>query len=144
MKLYRLMRWLYLKKVPIFPNIIRKLIRITHAWEVFPSSIIGKNVCFVHGGLGCVIHERAIIEDNVKIYQNVTLGGNGKENQPAPGVPHISGGAIIYAGACILGSVKIGKNAVVGANAVVLTDVPDNCVAIGVPATVRPKSKDIL
>lgn len=143
MKLYRLMRKLYLLGVPFFPNFLRRLIRIFFAWEVFPSSEIGNNVEFVHGGLGCVIHERSVIEDNVKIYQNVTLGGNGKVNSPMPRVPHVCEGAVIYAGACVLGPVRIGRNSIVGANAVVLCDVPDDCVAVGVPAIIKKKSGDV-
>lgn len=139
MKLLGLMRYCYLKKIPLLPNLIRKWIRVLYALEIFPTTDLGNNVAFYHDGLGCVIHERVVIEDNVNIYQNVTLGGNGKENQPYPGVPHICEGATIYAGACVLGPVRIGKNAVVGANAVVLCDVPDNCVAVGIPAEIREK-----
>lgn len=144
MRLYRMMRWLYLKGFRFLPNLVRKIIRVLYSWDVFPSTDIGENVAFVHGGLGCVIHERAKIEKNAKIYQNITIGGNGKENQKAPGVPIICEGAIIYAGACVLGPIVVGKNAIIGANAVVLSDVPDNCVAIGVPAKILEKSKEVI
>ena len=95
------------------------------------------------GGVGCVIHERCTIGDNVEIYQNVTIGGNGKENQPSPGIPTIKNNVKIYAGACVLGPIVIGDNSIVGANAVVLCDVPDNSIAVGVPAKIMQKSKDL-
>lgn len=83
---------------------------------------------------GIVIHQETIIHDNCKIYQNVTIGGNGKTWGA-----EIGENTIIGAGACILGAVKIGKNVKIGANAVVLADVPDNCTAVGVPAQIIKK-----
>ncbi len=138
------MKWLYSHKMLILANFLKKFIRVVYACEIFPTCEIGKNVNFIHGGVGCVIHEKCKIANNVKIYQNVTLGGNGKEHQFEPGAPVIAEGAIIYAGACILGPVTIGENAIVGANAVVLKDVPDNCIAVGVPARVLNKSKEVI
>ena len=138
------MKWFYVHKMPIIANLIRKMIRVIYACEIFPTCEIGKNVVFFHGGCGCIIHERAKLEDNVKIYQNVTIGGNGKENQPGPKVPIVKRNAIVYSGACLLGPIIIGENAIVGANAVVLKDVPDNCLAVGVPAKIMSKSKEVL
>lgn len=143
MKLYYLMRKLYLLKIPVIPRLIKFLIRIVYACDVFPSTDIDKGVCFCHRGLGCVIHENAIIEKNVMIFQNVTLGGNGKIHD-GPQAPHICQDSIIFAGACVLGGVTIGKNCIVGANAVVLNDVPDNCIAVGVPAVIKKKSNEAM
>ena len=91
---------------------------------------LGEGTIFIHNGLGCVIHPNAQIGKNVKIYQNVTIGGRNN------GVPHIGDNVSIFAGACILGDVQIGDNAQIGANAVVIHDVPDNAVVVGVPAKV--------
>lgn len=94
-------------------------------------------------GGGCVIHERSKIGDNCEIYQNVTIGGNGKKDSSWPRVPIIKDNVKIYAGACLLGPITIGNNAVIGANAVVLCDVPDDCIAVGVPAKIHHKSINI-
>lgn len=143
-KWFRLMQWLYVHKLKFSSEIVRKLIRIFYSCDIYPTCKIGSNSIFFHQGLGCVLHEHVEIEEGCKIYQNVTFGGNGKENMPYPGAPHICGGAIIYAGACVLGPITVGKNAIVGANAVVLKDVPDNCVAVGVPAIIKPKSSEVI
>lgn len=139
-KLFLFMRKCYLKKIPLLPKLTRGLIRILFSFEVHPTAEISPSVEFVHNGLGCVFHERVVIEDEVKIYQNVTLGGNGKA-VGGYNCPIIKRGAVIYAGACVLGPVTIGEGAVVGANAVVLSDVPDRCLAVGVPAVVKPPKK---
>jgi serine O-acetyltransferase len=143
-KWFRLMRWLYYHKLKFLANFIRKVIRLYYSCDIYPTCQIGNGTTFYHQGLGCVFHERVVIDKDCKIYQNVTFGGNGKENQLYPGAPHICEGATVYAGACILGPIRVGKNAIVGANAVVLKDIPDNCVAVGVPAVIREKSSDVL
>ena len=92
--------------------------------------------------VGIVIGE-ATIGRNVTIYQNVTLG----LRHPWTGIPEISvwpriaDNATILAGAVVLGGVKIGKRSIVGANAVVLQDVPDDCIAVGIPARILPKKE---
>lgn len=93
---------------------------------------IGKKVNLSYGGLGIVLHNRAVIGDNVSIGTCVTIGGTTK----IFGVPVISENTIISTGAKILGAIKIGKNCVIGANAVVLDDISDNCLAVGVPARI--------
>lgn len=137
------MRKMFLLKIPVIPKIIKFIIRFVYACDIFPSTSIAEGVCFCHRGLGCVIHENAVIEKNVMIYQNVTLGGNGKVHD-GPKAPHICQDSIIFAGACLLGGVTIGKNSIVGANAVVLNDVPDNCIAVGVPAVIKKKSNNAM
>jgi serine O-acetyltransferase len=97
--------------------------------ELPPSVVIGKNSYFMHNGLGCVIHAKAIIGSNVRIYQNVTIGGrNGLA------APVIKNNTTIGAGACILGKITIGEFVQVGANAVVLKDIQDGKTVIGIPA----------
>lgn len=88
---------------------------------------------------GIIVARPATIGDNVWIYQNVTIGarnryegdGKTKENYPT-----IGENTIIYAGAVIVGPVHIGKNCIIGANSVVIKDIPDNCIAAGAPARV--------
>lgn len=125
------MFFFYSKKVPLLPKIIQWFIRITCSADIPVNISIGKNTVLKHNGLGIVFHEKAIIGENVTIMQHVTLGGrNGR------GAPIISDGVFIGTGACILGGVKIGKNAMIGANAVVITDVPDNAVVGGIPSKI--------
>ena len=94
----------------------------------------------IDGGLllphpnGIVVHPMCKIGPNCLIFQQVTLGSNGSKNNS--GVPTLGGHVDVGAGAKILGRVSIGDNAVIGANAVVLTDVPANAVAIGIPARI--------
>lgn len=85
-----------------------------------------------------VIHKKCIIGKNCHISQNVTLGGGGG---PDGGLPVLGDNVTVGANAVILGNVHIGNHAVIGAGAVVLRDVPENCVAVGVPAKVI-KSKE--
>lgn len=111
------------------------------SFDFIYTASVDPSVQFIHNGLGCVIHPKAKVGPNCKIYQNVTLGGNGKiingklENQ---GGPILEEGVVVFAGACILGPVVVGKGAVIGANAVVLNDVPPNTLAVGVPAVIKP------
>ncbi len=101
---------------------------------------IGKNVKFPHNSVGTVIHNNTIIEDNVKIYQNVTIGRadiDKKMKDSKMKSIYIEDGAIICAGAKVLcksGELRIGKNSIVGANAVLLNSIGDNEVWAGVPA----------
>ncbi|MEE1617850.1 hypothetical protein [Brachybacterium sp. J153] len=91
---------------------------------------IGEGTTFAYGGVGCVIHARAKIGRDVKIGQNVTIGGRVRVKAPVIGDRvHIAAGA-----RCVGGT--IGSNVVVGANAVVTRDIPDNCVVAGVPARI--------
>lgn len=134
-----LMRSLYLKKIPIVPSLLRRSIRLVFACEVMPTCDIDKTVELYHGGLGCVFHENVVVDEGVKIYQNVTLGGNGKPCEKGKNHPHLKKNCIIYAGACVLGPITVGENSIVGANAVVLNDVPANSIAVGVPAVIKPR-----
>ena len=89
-------------------------------------------VKFGYLGLGTVVHRDAVICDDVLVGSNVTIGGRSGHNT----LPVIEAGAYIGTGARVLGPVRIGRNAVIGANAVVLNDVPANSVAVGVPARI--------
>lgn len=102
--------------------------------EIHPGAVIGKNLLMDHG-MGIVIGETAVIGDNVLIYHGVTLGGvSGAENEKRH--PTIEDNVVIGAGAKILGNITVGENSKIGANAVVLKDVPKNATAVGVPARI--------
>lgn len=93
---------------------------------------------FEHHGIGCVVHRDAVFGKDCHIYQNVTVGakwGHGKD-----GIPQIGDRVQIGAGAVLLGPIRIGNDCIIGANAVVIQDVPDGCYALGVPAVVRKRS----
>jgi serine O-acetyltransferase len=106
--------------------------------DISYNAKIGKGVVFGHP-LGIVIGNNAIIEDNVKIWQNVTLGSHGK-NSIDKDYPTIKEGAKIFAGAVIIGKITVGRNAVVAANAVVNINVPDDCIAAGIPCRIIKKA----
>lgn len=104
--------------------------------EIHPEAKIGKNL-FIDHGTGVVIGQTTIIGDNVTIYHGVTLGGVGLMGQViGKRHPTIGDGAIIGAGAQVLGDIRIGRNAKVGSNSVVTSDIPDGATAIGIPARV--------
>ena len=116
-----LMTKLHRKNIPFIPRIMQQLNRLIFATDIPRSVKIGKGTRFAHSGLGCVIHERAVIGENCKILQNVTIGGRGKH-----GTPVIGNNVLIGAGATILGGVKIGNNVKIGAQALVIEDVAEN------------------
>lgn len=123
--------YLFAHRHPKLGKVICKLNRVLNSCDIPRSADIDETVVFFHNGLGCVIHESAVIGANTAIFQNVTIGGRGRS-----GCPTIGKNVFIGAGAVILGGVLIGDNARIGANAVVLCDVPENCTAVGVPAEV--------
>lgn len=102
--------------------------------EIHPGAQIGRYV-FIDHGMGVVIGETAIIGDRVQIFHHVTLGGTGKEKDKKRH-PTVEDDVLIGAGAFILGDVTLGKGAKIGANAVVLTDIPPGATAVGMPARI--------
>ena len=109
--------------------------RILTGIEIHPEAKIGARL-FIDHGTGVVIGQTAIIGDDVTIYHGVTLGGKGGRANPNKKKRHptLQDGAIIGAGAQVLGDIVIGKGAKVGANSVVTGDVPDGCTVVGSPA----------
>lgn len=101
--------------------------------EIHPGATIGKGL-FIDHGMGVVIGETTIIGDNCTIYQNVTLGGTGKEHGKRH--PTLGNNVLVGAGAKVLGPFTVGDNARIAAGAVVLNEVPANSTAVGVPARV--------
>ena len=121
-----------------FGRVISYLARIITGIEIHPGAVIGRRF-FIDHGMGVVIGETSEIGDNVTIYHMVTLGGiapsiNSDSQREIKRHPTLMDNVVVGSGAQILGPVIIGKNAKVGANAVVTKNVPDNAVMIGIPA----------
>jgi len=117
-------------QIPLLPRLISQVSRFITGIEIHPGAVIGKGL-FIDHGMGVVVGETAIIGDNVTLFQGVTLGGTGKETGKRH--PTIGNHVVIGAGAKILGNINIGDNSYIGANAVVLKDVPANSTVVGVP-----------
>jgi serine O-acetyltransferase len=100
---------------------------------------IGRRVSLAYGGLGIIVHDRAVIGDDVRIGAHVVIGGRSKMRD----VPVIGDRVVIAAGAKVLGPIHIGDEAVIGANAVVIADVEARTVVAGVPARVIKRDIDI-
>lgn len=116
--------------------IARWLSNVARKWtgiEIHPGATIGRGLVIDHG-MGVVIGETAIIGDDCQLYHGVTLGGRGSEDKKRH--PTLMDRAYIGSGAKILGNITIGYDSKVGANAVVLIDVPDDCTAVGLPARI--------
>lgn len=137
---YRGAHFLYTKKLKLLSRAIMGITQIITNVDIHPRAVIGRRV-FIDHGFGVVIGETAVIEDDVLIYQGVTIGGVSLEKE-IKRHPTIKSGAIIGGGAKILGNITIGENARVGANSVVVKDVPPNSTAIGIPARVIVRGKD--
>jgi serine O-acetyltransferase len=106
--------------------------------DIHPGARIAQGI-FIDHGTGIVIGETAIIEKNVSILHNVTLGGTGKTSGARH--PTIREGVMLGAGCKILGNITIGKNSKVAAGSIVLQDVPDNTTAVGIPARIVERDK---
>lgn len=130
---YRMAHWFYRRRLYVLARIISQTSRFFTGIEIHPGAKIGKGL-FIDHGMGVVIGETTEIGDNVTIYQEVTLGGTGKEKGKRH--PTVGNNVIIAAGAKVLGSITIGDNAKVGAGAVVIKPVPPNSTVVGVPGRV--------
>lgn len=128
--LYRIGNWFFRYKMSIISKIIQGLIFLLYNSYIPYSCKIGKGTIFGYKGMGVVIHSRAVIGKNCRIAQQVTIGGRSKHYD----VPIIGDNVRMSCGSKILGPVKVGKNVVIGANAVLICDAPDNTVWAGVPA----------
>lgn len=140
---YRIRNKIALIKLPVIKHILKVIGKISDVivrgisqCEIPSNCNIGKGLRLEHGGNGIIIHNNAVIGDNVKIFQQVTIGVNIGKNYNNGKCAVIGDNVVIGAGARILGNVKIGNNVKIGANAVVLKDIPDNCTAVGVPARI--------
>ena len=130
---YRLAHVLYLENVPFIPRIMSEYAHGYTGIDINPGATIGEYF-FIDHGTGVVIGETTEIGKNVKLYQGVTLGGTGKDTGKRH--PTIGNNVMIGAGAKVLGPLVIGDNSRIAAGAVVLSDIPSNSTAVGVPAKV--------
>ena len=131
---YRFAHFLQRLKLKLIARIISQLGRFFTGIEIHPSATISAGI-FIDHGMGVVIGATANVEEGVIIYHGVTLGGTGKD-KGTKRHPTVKKGAFIGSGAKILGNITIGENAKIGANAVVLCDVPNGATAVGCPATI--------
>lgn len=131
---YRTAHFFWKIKLKMIARIISNIGRLLHGTDIHPAAKIGRNFIIDHG-TGIVIGETTIIGDNVLMYHGVTLGGTGNHSGEKRH-PSICDNVMIAAGAKILGDIKIGSCAKIGANAVVLKDVPSGATAVGMPARI--------
>ena len=125
-------------KFDLIARIISQFSRFLTGIEIHPKAKIGKNL-FIDHGMGVVIGETSEIGDDVTIYHNVTLGGvapsiNSNEQRNVKRHPTLEDKVVVGSGAQILGPITIGKNSLIGSNAVVTKDVPEKSIMIGIPA----------
>ncbi len=135
---HRIANFFCIAKFDLIARIISQFSRFLTGIEIHPKAKIGKNL-FIDHGMGVVIGETSEIKDNVTIYHMVTLGGispsiNSNEQRHIKRHPTLENNVVVGSGAQVLGPVIVGKNAKIGANAVVTKDVPENAVMIGIPA----------
>ncbi len=134
----QLAHWLHARHVPVLPRLLKLLIFLLYNSVLDPSTAIGKGSRLAYGGIGVVVHARARIGRNVTIAQGVTIGGRSRSAE----VPVIEDDVYLAAGSKILGAITIGAGSVVGANAVVIQDVPPRSIVAGVPARVIRRDID--
>ena len=136
---HRVSHWLWMRKMPFIPRFLSQLCRFFTGIEIHPGATIGRGF-FIDHGMGVVIGETSEIGDNVTLFQGVTLGGTGKERGKRH--PTIGNNVVIGTGAKILGAIRIGDHVRIGANSVVLQDVPPYSTVVGIPGrVVRIKDK---
>lgn len=133
---YRINHFLWTKcHMKLIARFLSQVARFFTGIEIHPGATIGKRL-FIDHGMGVVIGETTIIGDDCLLYQGVTLGGVGTGEHTCKRHPTLHNNVMISAGAKIIGDITIGDNSIVGANSVVLKDVPPNCTVVGVPGMI--------
>ena len=135
---HRISNFFSIAKLDFIARIISQFSRFLTGIEIHPKAKIGENL-FIDHGMGVVIGETSEIGNNVTIYHMVTLGGispsiNSDDQRNSKRHPTLMDNVVVGSGAQVLGPVVVGKNAKIGANAVVTKDVPENAVMVGIPA----------
>ena len=135
---HRIANFFSIAKLDLIARIISQFSRFLTGIEIHPKAKIGENL-FIDHGMGVVIGETSEIGNNVTIYHMVTLGGispsiNSDDQRNSKRHPTLMDNVVVGSGAQVLGPVVVGKNAKIGANAVVTKDVPENAVMVGIPA----------
>lgn len=136
--IYNLSRKIYLKNIPLIPKLLRAFNRIVFTCDIPYKADIHETVSFPHNGLGVVINDTAKIGENSKIMNHVTIGGNLDKVRELDGkkihAAQIGTNVLVGSGATLLGPIIIGNGSKIGAGAVITKDVPENSIAVGVPA----------
>lgn len=130
---HRIAHLFYNARLFFLARLLSQFARFMTGIEIHPGAKIGKGF-FIDHGMGVVIGETAIVGDNVLLYQGVTLGGTGLEKGKRH--PTIGNNVVIGTGAKVLGNITVGDNSYIGANAVVIKDVPPNSTVVGVPGRI--------
>lgn len=130
---HRVSHWLWTHKLRFLARLNSQIARHLTGIEIHPGAVIGRRFVIDHG-MGIVIGETAEIGDDVLLYHGVTLGGTGKDQGKRH--PTIGNNVLISCGAKVLGPFKVGDNSRIAANAVVLSEVPDDATAVGIPAQI--------
>jgi len=134
--IHRIARALRKAGIPFLPRWVSQVGRALTGVEIHPGAEIGEGL-FIDHGMSVVIGETTVIGSNVTLFQGVTLGGTGKEKGKRH--PTIGNNAVIGTGAKVLGNITIGDNVNIGANSVVIRDVPANSTVVGVPGRIAKK-----
>lgn len=130
---HRFNHWLWKKGMKLLARWLSHMVRFFTGIEIHPGATIGEGF-FIDHGMGIVIGETTEIGNNVTIYQGVTLGGTSWEKKKRH--PTIEDNVVVGAGAILLGPIRVGNNSRVGANSVVVHDVPAHSTVVGVPGRV--------
>ena len=137
--MHKISNFFHIAGFHLIARIISQATRFFTGIEIHPGAKIGKNL-FIDHGMGVVIGETSEIGNNVTIYHNVTLGGiapsiNANDQRNTKRHPTLEDNVVVGSGAQILGPITIGKNSLIGANAVVTKNVPEKSIMVGIPAT---------
>ena len=134
---YRVFRWCFERGIPTQPVrfLVERMTEMVTGISIPVQARIGKGFRIHHFG-GIMIHPDAVVGEGCTLYHGVTLGDRGGWG----GAPLVGNEVIIGAGAKVLGAIEIGDRSIIGANAVVVTSIPPDSMAVGVPATVKPKT----
>lgn len=130
---HRVAHWLYVRRRFFPARCVSQWSRFWTGIEIHPGAVIGRRLVIDHG-MGIIIGETTEIGDDCLLYQGVTLGGTGKDVGKRH--PTLGNNVLVGSGAKVLGPFTVGDNARIAAGAVVLSEVPPNCTAVGVPARI--------
>jgi serine O-acetyltransferase len=135
---HRISHWLWNRGARVAARVFAELTRILTGVEIHPGAVLGSGL-FIDHATGVVIGETAEVGDDVTIFHGVTLGGSGADTGKRH--PTIGDRVIVGAGAKILGPIKIGDDSRIGANAVVVKEVPSSSVVVGVPGQIISRAR---
>lgn len=135
---YRITNFLWKCHLKFIARLLSQIARILTGIEIHPAATIGKRL-FIDHGMGVVIGETTVIGDDCILYQGVTLGGVGTGEDKSKRHPTLKNNVMVSAGAKVIGGITIGNHCILGAQTVVLKDVPDHSTVVGIPAYIVKK-----